>query len=184
MGQKPLEQAIRFASQRHSGQVRKGTDIPYIVHPLEVMTILMGMKADTNLLIAGLLHDTVEDTDTSVEEISELFGQDVADLVGHHSEDKSKSWQERKETAIRELETADRRLKMLVMADKLSNLRSLAADYAEIGEKLWERFNAPAEKQSWYYFEMQKALADLQDNPNAHNAYCELAEKYKAVFGK
>lgn len=182
MGQELLEQAIRFASKKHAGQVRKGTDTPYIVHPLEVMTILMRMKADTNLMIAGLLHDTVEDTDTTVGEIEELFGQDVADLVSHHSEDKSKSWQERKETAINELKTADLRLKMLIMADKLSNLRSIAADYSEIGDELWDRFNAPVEKQSWYYSSIQDALYDMQDNPNTRDAYWEMVGKYKDVF--
>lgn len=82
-----LEKAIHFATAKHAGQLRKGTTTPYIVHPLETMNILRSMNADTNLLIAGLLHDTVEDTDTTVEEIAEVFGTDVADLVGGHSED-------------------------------------------------------------------------------------------------
>ena len=98
-----LEKAIHFATSKHAGQLRKGTKVPYIVHPLETMNILRSMNADTNLLIAGLLHDTVEDTDTSIEEIKEVFGTDVAALVGGHSEDKSKTWVERKTYAIKEL---------------------------------------------------------------------------------
>ena len=86
-----LNRAIIFATERHAGQVRKGTDTPYIVHPLETMLILSNMQADLNVQSAGLLHDTVEDTDTTLEEIAALFGDDVASLVGHHSEDKSKS---------------------------------------------------------------------------------------------
>lgn len=146
-----LEKAIHFATFKHAGQLRKGTTVPYIVHPLETMKILLSMNADTNLLIAGLLHDTVEDTDTSIEEITEIFGADVAALVGGHSEDKSKSWEERKTHAIKVLADASRRMKMLVMADKVSNLRSMAADYRAVGDKLWSRFNAPVEKQAWYY---------------------------------
>ena len=177
-----LNQAIIFATERHAGQVRKGTDIPYIVHPLETMLILSHMHADINLQIAGLLHDLVEDTDTSVEEIAARFGDDVASLVNHHSEDKSKSWAERKTTAIYALKSADERIKMLVLADKLSNLRSIARDYAELGDGVWERFNAPKEKQAWYYNGILDALGDLQQYIETADAYRELTEHYKDVF--
>mgnify|MGYP001064948096 CR=1 FL=1 len=123
-----LDQAILFATERHAGQLRKGTALPYILHPLETMQILSNMQADINLQIAGLLHDTIEDTDTTAAEIAALFGDDVAALVNHHSEDKSKSWLERKTQALTALQTADDRLKMLVLADKLSNLRSIARE--------------------------------------------------------
>ena len=109
-----LNQAILFATERHAGQLRKGTVLPYILHPLETMQILSNMQADINLQIAGLLHDTIEDTDTTAAEIAALFGDDVAALVNHHSEDKSKSWLERKTQALTALQTADDRLKMLV----------------------------------------------------------------------
>ena len=105
-----LEKAIHFSTTKHAGQLRKGTTVPYIVHPLETMNILRTMNADTNLLIAGLLHDTVEDTDTTAEEIAEVFGTDVAALVNGHSEDKSKTWKERKTHAIKELAEASRLL--------------------------------------------------------------------------
>ncbi len=144
-----LSEAIIFATERHRGQFRKGTSTPYIVHPMETFQILYSMRADTNLLIAGVLHDTVEDTDTTLDEIIEKFGDDVADLVASNSEDKSKTWQERKEHTIKELANADIRVKMLIMADKVANIRSIAADYANIGNKLWKRFNAPKEKQAW-----------------------------------
>lgn len=177
-----LNQAIIFATERHAGQVRKGTDIPYIVHPLETMLILSNMHADLNGQIAGLLHDLVEDTDTTVAEISALFGDDVAALVNHHSEDKSKSWAERKTTAITALKQADERIKMLVLADKLSNLRSIARDYAAIGDDLWPRFNAPKEKQAWYYNGILDALSDMQQYVETAEAYRELTDHYKDVF--
>ncbi len=179
-----LDKAVTFATERHAGQVRKGTALPYIVHPMEVMYILYRMGADDNLLIAGVLHDTIEDTGTTKEEILELFGEDVANLVAGHSEDKSKTWEERKITAIEHFEKSDHRFKMLVMADKLSNMRAIAADYAKIGDKLWERFNAPPEKQAWYYGKLDDALMSLADYENTAAAYWEFNALFKDVFVK
>lgn len=179
-----LEKAIHFATSKHAGQLRKGTTVPYIVHPLETMNILRAMNADTNLLIAGLLHDTVEDTDTTTEEIAELFGADVAALVGGHSEDKSKTWNERKTHAIEELAKASWRMKMLVMADKVSNLRSMWADYCELGDELWTRFNASKEKQAWYYSGIQDALYEMQGSLYTAEIYWEMVNLFKDLFVK
>ena len=123
-----LNQAILFATERHAGQLRKGTTLHYILHPLETLQILTEMQADIDLQIAGVLHDTIEDTETTAEELTALFGDDVSMLVNHHSEDKSKSWAERKTTAIIAAKQADERIKMLILADKLSNLRAIARD--------------------------------------------------------
>lgn len=177
-----LEKAIQFAVERHAGSIRKGTTRPYIVHPLETMQILISMKADTRLLIAGVLHDTVEDTATTMEEITELFGFDAAGLVAAHTEDKSKTWEERKQHAIEEVTVASRRVKMLVLADKVANLRSLEADYADLGEKLWERFHAPKERQAWYYGSMRDALAEMQDYPETKKVYAEMVKLCKNIF--
>lgn len=179
-----LSKAITFATERHSGQVRKSTTIPYILHPLEVLQILYSMRADTNVMIAGVLHDTVEDTDTTLDEIREIFGDDVAELVASNSEDKSKTWEERKQHTINELARADLRVKMLIMADKLSNIRSIALDYKNIGDELWERFNAPKEKQAWYYSNIQDSLYDMQLHSECANAYWEFVGLYKDVFIK
>lgn len=177
-----LDQAIIFATQRHAGQLRKGTALPYILHPLETMQILSNMQADIDLQIAGLLHDTIEDTDTTAEEIAALFGDDVAALVAHHSEDKSQSWLERKNKALAALQTADDRKKMLVLADKLSNLRSMARDYQQLGDGLWLRFNAPKEKQAWYYNGIVDTLAELDQYVETAPAYQELLGHYKDIF--
>lgn len=177
-----LNQAIIFATERHAGQLRKGTTLPYILHPLETMQILSNMQADINLQIAGLLHDTIEDTNTTAAEIVALFGDDVAALVNYHSEDKSKSWLERKTQALAALQTADERIKMLVLADKLSNLRSIARDYKQLGDGLWLRFNAPKEKQAWYYNGIVDALAELNQYIETTDAYQELLSHYKDVF--
>lgn len=177
-----LEKAIHFAVSRHSGQLRKGTKIPYILHPLEVMGILRSMKADVRLLMAGVLHDTLEDTKTTEDEIMENFGPDVLDLVLSVSEDKTKSWEERKTAALEALSQARRRVQLLAMADKISNLRSLTADYAEAGDTLWARFNAPAPKQSWYYSGVIDALDQRQSDPDAAPLYWEMVGLYKDLF--
>lgn len=140
-----INKALRFAIDWHSGQVRKGTTEGFITHPVEVMSIMnqMGMASiDPNLMIAGILHDTVEDTCATRDMIRWQFGRDVADLVDAHTEDKALSWEERKQLLMTELKTADIRIKILVMADVLANLRSLLRDCRRVGDQVWERFNA------------------------------------------
>lgn len=179
-----LNNAIEFATERHRGQYRKGTVIPYIVHPLEVMQILNSMASDVKLMIAGVLHDTVEDTDTTLDEIRERFGTDVAKLIASNSEDKSKSWDERKQHTIDELANANERVKKLILADKLANIRAIAQDYEKLGDSLWDRFNAPKEKQAWYYSGILDAIYDLQFISECEKAYWEFTELYKDVFVK
>ncbi|MGM9568022.1 MAG: HD domain-containing protein [Clostridia bacterium] len=177
-----LNEAIRFATKRHKDQRRKGTSIPYIVHPMETTAILASMKAEPYLLIAGMLHDTIEDTDTTEEEITERFGKEVCSLVTSHTEDKTKSWTERKKQAIKELKTASLPLKMLVMADKTANLRSIYADYRQIGDEVWKRFNAPRDKQAWFYSEIQDALYEMQFYPETETVYWEMVSLFKDLF--
>ena len=181
---KLLNDAIVFATCCHKGQVRKSTNIPYILHPLEVMEILHSMKAHTNLLIAGLLHDTLEDTSVTSEEISQKFGEEVAFLVGECSEDKTKSWKDRKQHTITSVATASLDVKKLVLADKLSNIRAIVSDYKAIGNNLWKRFNAPKEMQAWYYGDLQDSLCDLGQNPECCDAYWEYVALCKDVFVK
>lgn len=177
-----ITRAIHFAQERHAGQVRKGTTRPYITHPIETMKILSDMNADTNLLIAGILHDTLEDTDTTDTEIMENFGADVCSLVTAHSEDKTKSWDERKTHSIQATRNGSTRLKMLVLADKVANMRDMKYDYTQVGDKLWDRFNAPKEKQAWYYCRCQEALNEMQDYPETAPVYHEMETAYRMLF--
>ena len=177
-----LEKAISFAMEAHRGTVRKGTERPYILHPIEVLQILSSMKADAGLMAAGVLHDTIEDTAVTLKDIVDNFGADVAALVNGHTEDKRQSWFVRKLTDICELEDADVRLKMLIMADTVSNLRSLYADYREAGEELWLRFNAPKELQAWKYSKVQDALSEMQDYEETRDVYWEMVDLYKDIF--
>ncbi len=177
-----LDEAILFATEKHSGQLRKGTNTPYIVHPLETMAILNSMGAGVDLLVAGLFHDLIEDTDTSIIEIEERFGAEVADLIRRHSENKTESWQERKEKDIQETSNGSRELKMLVMADKVSNLRALYNDYRNLHELVWLRFHAPENKQAWYYSQMIDALDEMQYDESTAGIYWEMVALYKDIF--
>lgn len=177
-----LTRATKFATERHAGHFRKDSDIPYIVHPMEVMSLLAAMGADDDLMIAGVLHDVVEDTPTTIEEVRAEFGERVAELVAGHSDDKTKSWQERKEAEIAATEEGELALKMLVLADKLANIRSLYSDLSRFGERVWYKFNQPREKQDWFYSKMIDALASLQMNPDTMDYYWELNSIYKDVF--
>lgn len=177
-----LEDAIIYATRQHEGTTRKQSVIPYILHPLEALQLLTEMDADLNLMMAGVLHDTVEDTDATCEEIRELFGEDVAELVSAHTEDKSKTWKERKTHTIEELATADIRMKKLVLSDKLANLRSMDRDYQKVGDHLWERFNAPKESQAWYYHGIISGLQELENRPETVDIYQEMVELYQKLF--
>ena len=179
-----VEEAIAFATECHKGALRKGTTIPYITHPMEVMQILNSVNADNNLLIAGLLHDVVEDAGVTIETIKEKYGEDVAHLVAGHSEDKIKTWYARKLKTIRDLPDEDVRSKLLTLGDKLSNIRSMHRDYKQIGDELWQRFNAPKHMQAWYYSGIVDGLAELQHIPETSEAYWELSGIYKDLFVK
>lgn len=156
-----IQRAIIFATLKHRNQVRKSTDIPYIVHPMEVMQILTAMGCSENVIIAGILHDTLEDTNTKPEEIKEAFGADILNLVKAESEDKSKTWKERKQATIEELNTASKETKLVCYADKLSNIRSIYRDKIELGSKVWERFNASKENIKWYYESIFNVVSDI-----------------------
>lgn len=179
-----LEKAIQFAMNHHKGAARKGTDRPYILHPLEALQILYSMNADTNLMIAGVLHDTLEDTDATLLDIYEQFGTDVAALVNAHTEDNREDWYTRKLMTINALSRLDVREKMLVLADKVANLRNMYTDYKFVGEQLWERFNAPKKAQSWYYSNLNDGLSDMQNYLETRDVYWEMTALYKDLFVK
>jgi len=175
-----LREAVMFAVKAHEGQVRKGTEIPYITHPLEAAVIASALTDDEEIRSAAVLHDVVEDAGIRKEELAVLFGERVAGLVMSLSEDKSKSWQERKDTAVRLAAEAPKDVKILVLCDKLSNMRSTARDYLMLGDRIWDRFNEKRkDRQADYYFGMAKALESLKKYPY----YGEYLDLCRMVFG-
>ncbi len=178
-----FEKAVIYATKAHNGQKRKGTNLPFIIHPMEVAAIVSAMTLDENMLCAAVLHDVVEDCeDISVEDIRKEFGDIIAAHVDKESEDKSKTWKERKGRTIEFLKNeASREAKILALGDKLANIRSIARDYKILGEELWQRFNMKdKDTQGWYYKGMIEGFRELNEF-NEYAEYCRLVEQ---VFGK
>ena len=153
-----LHDAIRFATEKHEGQYRKGTVIPYIVHPIETMQILNSIDAGMNLLMAGVLHDTLEDTPVTESDLRKNFGDRITDLViGASEPDKSLSWEKRKEHTLNTLQQlTDTEQLMVICADKLSNITSIANDLRTHGDTVWSCFNRGYQSQKWYYCSLSK----------------------------
>lgn len=145
--------AIEFAAKAHSGQYRKGTMIPYITHPLNVAKTLINLEYPDHVIVAGILHDTLEDTRITLDDIMHEFGTEVAELVVSLSEPNKSdwTWENRKAHTVRNLKTASMEVLIVSFADKLDNIKSIREDHERIGEKLWKRFNRPRDKQKSYY---------------------------------
>ena len=176
-----INQAILFATHAHSGTFRKGTNMPYIMHPLEAAVIVSQMTTDEALIAAAVLHDTVEDCeDISIEDIKHTFGEKVAQLVSAESEDKTKTWQERKSHTLEFLKNeASEDVKIVTLGDKLSNMRAIARDYKVIGDQLWERFNVKDKTRiGWYY----KGLGESLSSMSSYEQYQEYIKLVNEVF--
>jgi (p)ppGpp synthase/HD superfamily hydrolase len=174
-----IHNAIIFATNKHRTQLRKGTDIPYISHPMEVMQILTENQCDEDVIVAGILHDTLEDTDTTVDEIEINFGKNVLSIVIGETEDKSKTWKERKQGTIDRVKSGNMETQLVACADKLSNIMSIYADKLEVGEAVFERFSSSKDNVKWYYKTIVKSL----DKIDTYKMKVELEEFVKAVFG-
>ncbi len=182
-----LEEAIIYSTIMHQGKVRKINNSPYILHPLEVAQILSGMTDDVEIIAAGVLHDIVEDTDGTLGEIEKRFGKRVAGLVDSETEeeyageDRAATWRRRKEESLEKLKTGtDIGVKMLWLADKLSNMRSLAGSYGEMGEKIWEHLHQKdPEIHKWYY----KTIAEyVEMDLNKTGAYKEYIDRINYIW--
>ena len=180
-----LDRAIVFAVRAHAGTERRGKGFPYIVHPMEAVEIVATMTRDQELLAAAVLHDTVEDTDTTVEQIRTEFGDRIASLVASESDivldgvSEEDSWHARKQAAIDRLARASHDAKMVALGDKLSNMRAIARDYAQQGDALWNLFHAKDPKEhEWHYRGLAESLRELQDT----FAYKEFEQLINQVF--
>jgi (p)ppGpp synthase/HD superfamily hydrolase len=161
-----FDTALQFASGLHHSQTRKGGSIPYIAHLMSVCALVLEAGGDEDQAIAALLHDAMEDQGgrPTLETIRQMFGDRVAITVESCSDstetnpDKKLPWRSRKDKYLDHLRTANADALMVSAADKLHNARAVLADYRELGEGLWSRFNAPKEDQLWFYGEMIKTL--------------------------
>jgi hypothetical protein len=181
-----VNKAIVFAANAHNGDVRKGSRLPYILHPMEAATIAATITDDEEVIAAAALHDVIEDTDVKAARIQIEFGERVLKLVQSDSEDKrpelppAETWQERKQETINYLKSiATTEERIVALADKLSNIRACHRDHQRLGDAMWEKFNmSDKEMQGWYYKSIRDALSGLQDT----DAWKELDKLVTRIF--
>ena len=183
-----VSEAIVFAAKAHDGMRRKKSEAPYILHPMEAAVIVGTMTDDQHLIAAAALHDVVEDTGVTIEEVEEKFGKRVRELVQAETEDKreelppSATWRIRKEESLAELKNAeDIAVLMVWLGDKLANMRAIYRDFKVEGNAMWQRFNQkdPAQ-QAWYY----RSIVTLTQRLDYTSAWLEYKTLTELVFGK
>jgi (p)ppGpp synthase/HD superfamily hydrolase len=178
-----LNLAIEVAAQAHAGQVRKGTNTPYISHPYAVGMMLARAGCAEDMVIAGILHDTVEDTDLTLDYIEEHFGPEVARIVEGCSEPhKGDPWEERKTHTLQYLRTAPWDIRVVSCADKLHNLRTVSETYQKVGDRVWERFKRGRKEQEWYYRGLVEVLCSQREGEDAIPFCREFSEEVERVF--
>lgn len=183
-----VELASLVAINAHKGQTRKGSSIPYILHPMEAAAIsnsILSQRGELHkdfIIASSLLHDVIEDTHLTADDLLNQFDTRTVYLVEVQSENKENSWKQRKQATIDLLKTTqDIDVKIVHLADKLSNMRAIARDYKLLGNKLWDRFNETSiEEQKWYYKSIGENMSELEETRELEE-YRRLVEE---VFGK
>jgi GTP pyrophosphokinase len=161
--------AFVVASEKHKGQTRKASSIPYIAHLMGVASLVLEGGGDEDLAIAALLHDVVEDCGGApmLKEVRRRFGGRVAKVVDGCTDADTyptPPWRERKEKYIARLRNEDKDTRLVSAADKLNNVRSIISDYRSVGESVWSRFKGGREGTLWYYRTLRDEF--LRDQPN------------------
>ncbi|MDO5508719.1 MAG: HD domain-containing protein [Corynebacterium casei] len=190
MSQRVLR-AINTAAWAHDGQLRKGTDLPYVSHVYGVMHLVSQQPGvDENTIIAAVLHDVLEDASDkySIEDMERDFGELATTYVRMISKDKSlNTWQERADDYLSRLDLISSPPLVIAACDKVHNLSSILADYDEVGEELWQRFNSGKESQRWWYCavyaKIERRLREdyLMDLPILHR-YRALLDRFEELF--
>lgn len=183
-----IQKALTLAYEQHQGQNRKCNHAPYFVHILDVARHLMSEPTATeDVIVAGILHDTLEDTSYTVEDLESDFGPRVRQLVefvtepakDSHSptQDKRQTWKQRKQHTLETSQTATCDQLLILQADKLSNLQSIQENLFLYGETLWNQFNASRTDTSWYYQELGKVFRERIKNTKMNQLYERLLEE-------
>jgi len=180
-----VTQATVFAANAHDGATRRGSQIPYIVHPMEVAAIAATMTDDAQVVAAAMLHDVMEDCGVGFEELRARFGERVAQLVRDESQSEGPDgrgpWGARKREAVRRLARGSREAMIICLSDKLSNMRAIARDVERDGDAVFLRFHQhDKRKHAWYYRSCAAIMArELGDT----HAFAELSALIARVFG-
>ena len=173
-----LQRAFRYAAEKHDGQTRKQTAVPYLSHPMAVASLVLEAGGDEDMAIAALLHDVVEDCGgmPRLREVRKQFGARVAKMVEGCTDafvEPKPEWLKRKKDYLREVKHADLDTRLVSASDKLHNVRTILADYRHDGDAIWVRFSGKKEGTLWNY----RALSDeyQRRNPNRITGELEIA---------
>lgn len=172
-----IEKVKELAKKAHEGQFRKGSGQPYIEHPAAVAKILTDMGAPEDVICAGWLHDTVEDTDVTLEQVISEFGEHVGQLVAGHSEQKGLDWYEMKIKNMDFLPDSPKDLQMLVLADKIANAKDTYETFKHRKDGVWDYIGTTVEDQAWYYGQGLKFLYKMDEYEDTKPFY----EKFKSM---
>ncbi len=177
-----VEKSLKFAVLAHKNQVRKAErEKPYIVHPIDVANILKEYGCSDNIIAAGLLHDILEDTLYDFEFIKKEFGEEIANLVNAATEqNKDSSWEERKKATIDKIKNMTLEEKLVLCADKISNLEDMYILFNIKGKKDFSSFKRSEQKQKWYYDNLYNSFT-FKDN---HEIFDRLKSLINKVFNE
>lgn len=161
-----LPAALAFALAAHGDQTRKGSSVPYVSHLLQVSGLVFEHGGDVVQATAALLHDVVEDTPATIEEVAAAFGGEVAaivadctDTLADETPGNKRPWLARKQSYVAHLRTVGARSALVVGCDKLHNLRTLVEELELVGPVVLAKFNAPPAQQRWLYGELLSVLS-------------------------
>jgi (p)ppGpp synthase/HD superfamily hydrolase len=183
-----LQRAFRYAAEKHAGQTRKQTAVPYLSHLMAVASLVLEAGGDEEMAIAALLHDVVEDCGgmPTLREVRKLFGRRVANIVEGCTDsfgEPKPEWVERKKDYLREVQRADAETRLVSAADKLHNVRAILTDYRHDGEEIWSRFSGKKDGTLWYYRALSNEYQRSQ-NRLTHELELAVAELEREVAKK
>lgn len=187
-----LDSALRKAAWAHekTGQHRKGTDIPYIIHPVGVMMIASNVTGDEDILVACLLHDVLEDVDSNIYDENQMqaeFGDKVLAIVKSVTKDETEAdWRTRSKKYLYNLENkASDKAVIVCASDKIHNLLSILIDYETNGDSLWNRFTTNnSADQLWWYQSILEVIINRKAPEMLINQLTELVSALRNIVVK
>jgi (p)ppGpp synthase/HD superfamily hydrolase len=160
-----IEKALQIALKAHEGQKRKTDDSPYIIHPIMCALKLKGYNFSEEAIASALVHDVLEDSDFSENDLKNKLGEKVFNIIKSLSEDKSLAWEERKKQYIENIKNGSLEVKAVSLADKIHNLESLLLAYEAQGKNIWSKFNRGKDKKLWFEKEVLHVLKETWEHP-------------------
>lgn len=173
-----IEKAARIAVEAHDGQKRKNDGSPYIVHPFMVASQVIKHGFKDEVIAAALVHDVLEDTGVSEEQLRQELGDKIVEMVKNVTYREDLEWKEKREDYNKRVIEGSEGAKAISVADKIHNLTNLLESYEEMGPALWDKFNRGREEKLWSEETLLEGLKEVWKHPLL-NEYEELVEKMR-----